>query len=404
MKKKIIFLAFFAGLIFVSFFVVLGFIKKKNQVKSVWITDVVAKGDLISEITSTGTIEAVGTVEVGTQISGVIERIFVDFNTTVTEGETLAVLDSRSLKAGLLEAQANYQKSSIQLEQAKRELERMRQLYEENLISSQEYDNTLDAVEIAKTSFSLAQAQLYRTKINYDNAVITSPISGIVISRNIDEGQTVAASLNTPTLFTIASDLSDMQIEALIDETDIGVIREGQKVIFDVDAYPGDTFEGVVSQIRLQPQLVQNVVKYIVIVKVSNPDQKLLPGMTANLTVITDRREDVLTVANAAFLFTPPREMLEEFVRNIPDSLRQQNRSARGSNQNEGSGQYSVLWVKQGDKIFPKRIVKGMTDGVRTEITGEGIAEGDTVIISVGNNGSSNNNTQRSPFLPQRPR
>ncbi len=402
MKKKIFFLVFFAGLIAVSFFFILGFIKKKNQVKSVWITDVVTKSDLVSEITSTGTIEAVGTVEVGTQISGVIEKIFVDFNTAVLEGETLAVLDSRSLKANLLEAQANYQKSVIQLEQAKREHERKRELYEQNLISSQEYDNGLDALEIAKTSFTLAQAQLYRTKINFDNAVITSPISGVVISRNVDEGQTVAASLNTPTLFTIANDLSDMQIEALIDETDIGVIREGQKVVFDVDAHPGDSFEGLVSQIRLQPQLVQNVVKYIVIVKVSNPDLKLLPGMTANLTVTTNRRENVLSVANAAFLFTPPRELLEEFVKNMPDSLLQQNRSARGSNQ--GSGQFSVLWIKEGERIFPKRIAKGMTDGFRTEITGEGIAEGDTVVISVGNNSGSGNNTQRSPFLPQRPR
>ncbi|MBN2363585.1 efflux RND transporter periplasmic adaptor subunit, partial [candidate division WOR-3 bacterium] len=348
MKKRLFFTMIFIAVIIVFLFFAFGFFKRKNGEKTGYITDVVSRQDLISEITSTGTLEAVGTVEVGTQISGVIQEIKVDFNSTVRQGETLAVLDSRGLRASLLESQASYDKSAIQLEQAKRELERIKQLYDQNLISSQEYDNQIDAVEIARTSFTLSQAQLYRTKINYDNAVITSPISGIVISRAVDEGQTVAASLNTPTLFTIASDLTDMQIEALIDETDIGVIREGQKVVFDVDAYPGDTFEGIVSQIRLQPELVQNVVKYIVIVKVHNPDMKLLPGMTANLTVITDSRKEVLTVINAAFLFSPPREMLDDFVNTLPDSMRSANTQARGLNPGNSSAGFSVIWIKEG--------------------------------------------------------
>jgi len=412
MKKKIWIPIIVVIIIIISIFILSRFIRnqKHNQVQ--WITTEITRGDLNVVITSTGTIEAVGTVEVGTQISGTISEIFVDFNSKVEKGDTLAILDSRVLRASLYESSANYEKAKIQMEQANRDFQRKQQLYQENLISETEFEAAQDAYRLAKSSLNISQAQLYRTQINLDNAIIKAPISGVVISKNIDEGQTVASSFNTPTLFTIAEDLARMEIQAYVDEADIGEVREDQEVMFDVDAYPEQEFYGIVSQIRLQPVVLSNVVKYIVIIEVNNTELKLMPGMTANLTINIDSREDVMIVPNKALTFMPPQDYLIYYYESLPDSVKQIMQDRRQMMmQNQDSGQSSAvagnnqnnsrIWIKDGEQIKMIPVKVGLSDGISTEVFGPDLDVDQQVVIG-SNLPQNSSSSQRSPFLPSR--
>lgn len=273
----------------------------------------VERGPLRVTVTATGTLSAITTVQVGTQVSGTIARIYVDFNDRVRQGQVLAELDKRPLMAALNDAEAAYERALAEVRQTERNLERAKRLLAQNLIAQADYDAALSNYETAVANLKSAEANLSRARTNLFYATITSPIDGVVVSRNVDVGQTVAASFNTPTLFVIANDLRKMQVLANVDEADIGRVRVGQPVAFTVDAYPDRVFHGRVEQIRLQPTVNQNVVTYTVVIDAPNPEGQLLPGMTANVTILVAEKPDVLKVPMMALRFMPPREYLEQF-------------------------------------------------------------------------------------------
>lgn len=390
------------------------FYGKKTNAAPEWKTVKVEKGDIQLTVRASGTLQAVTTVQVGTQVSGIIKNIFVDFNSVVREGQVIAVLDTTYLVQAVDDAKASLKRSEIQVNQAKREYDRTKVLFEQKVMAEADYDLALTAYETAVTSASSSMAALNRAKINLRYATIVAPISGVVVSRAVDVGQTVAASFSTPTMFTIANDLTKMQVQANIDEADIGKIKVDQPVTFSVDAYDDQQFAGVVRQVRLQPVVTQNVVNYIVIIDVPNPDLRLLPGMTANITVLTQEVKDILKVPAAALRFTPPQEVLDEIEKNLPDSVKQMRQKwqaggmAGNSRRERPSGMgsrpnFGIVWIKEGDKISRQRVKAGLSDGSFTEIMGRTIKEGDEVIIGQLNGQATKNvqQNQQNPFAPQ---
>ncbi len=391
----------------------------------------VERGDIENIVSSSGTLSAVGTVDVGTQVSGSIAKIFADYNETVRAGQVLAVLDTTMLSASVRDARAGVVRARSLHDQAVRDYDREQDLHENGLISDAQLSDTQTSVETARAGVLSAEASLDRSRANLRYAVIRSPIDGTVIMRNMEPGQTVAASFSTPTLFVIAEDLSEMEIHALVDESDIGAIREGQSVRFTVEAYMDEEFTGTVRQIWLQPQTVQNVVMYTVVVDARNDRGLLYPGMTATTDFLVDERHDVLMVPNAALKLRATPDMFEEMratmearTAELPDSLRQamQERMARrggGAGGHPGGGgesasgppggmsgmggmgggssdETAMLWYVDGEgRLSATRIVKGVTDGRMTEIVrGRDVEEGLQAIISVTepeeDNGSSN--------------
>ena len=381
----------------------------------------IERGDLENVISSTGTLSAVGTVEVGTQVSGTISRVLVDYNESVRREQVLAVLDTTMLSASVRQASAEVMRSEAQYVQTARDYGRKQDLREGNLISEQELQDAQTLLDTGRASVISAKASLDRARANLRYAVIRSPIDGTVIMRNVEPGQTVAASFSTPTLFVIAEDLAEMEIRAQVDESDIGAIKVGQEVRFTVEAHMDETFEGTVRQIWLQPQTVQNVVTYTAVVDAKNEKGLLYPGMTATTDFVIDERHDVLLVPNAAFRFQPSDEMMEEFrsrmqkrMESLPDSTKEK-MGQRGGDAKEpgtqggshggqgGSGGYSGgppgmsgahgaqqwggtrLWILGEDGDFDAvRIETGATDGRMTEIvSGRGIEEGTQVITKV---------------------
>lgn len=366
----------------------------------------ITRGDLETVITSSGTIEAVSTVDVGTQVSGIINRLYVDFNDNVRQGQLLAFLDTTFLAASVRDQRAGLSRAQAQYDEAVSKFERDKKLFEKDFISELDYIISKTAVQTAKASLQSAESSLDRAITNLKYAFIRSPINGTVIHRNVEQGQTVAASLSAPVLFILAEDLSNMQILAQVDESDIGQIKEGQSVRFDVQAHSDKKFSGLVRQIRLQPTTVQNVVNYTVVVDAENKDHLLLPGMTATVDFVIEHKEDVLLVSNAALRFKPSDEMMEEYRKNmearmasIPDSVRQR---FRGRNQGENSGDamqgmfsrsgdqgrssnFAQLWTRdENGKLDMLRVITGSTDGKMTEIVrGRNIEEGMKVISGI---------------------
>jgi HlyD family secretion protein len=341
----------------------------------------ITRGDIINMVSCSGSLEAVGTVEVGTQVSGVLDRIYVDFNDKVKKNQILAVLDTVMLKTQVMDAEANYEKASVQLEEAQANYDRNILLFKDGLISDAEFLPFKITLKSQQAGVKSAEAAVVRAKRNLKYAVIRSPINGTIIQRNVEEGQTVAASLQAPTLFIIAEDLSRMEIHAQVDESDIGQIKEGQKAVFEVQAYPDRKFEGQVRQVRLQPEVIQNVVNYTVIVDAKNEEDLLLPGMTATIDFYVEEKHDVLLVPNSALRFQPSEEMLTEFRNrkrqqfdNNSDSTRQSsalrvNWSRRtdlksGTMQNSGK----VWFINSQGKLDMSPFVPGSTDGKVTEI------------------------------------
>jgi len=395
---------------------------RRTNTESQYVLAKVQRGDIRSVISSTGTLEAVETVEVGTQVSGTIADIYVDFNDQVRKGQLLARLDTALLSVTVRDAAAGVAAAKAQCEEAERTLERNRPLFENGLLPEMDYNTSLANLAVARATLLSKEAGLDRAKINLDYAEIHSPIKGIVIQRNVNEGQTVAASLSTPTLFIIARDLSSMRILAQADESDIGQIREGQSVSFTVLTYPDRTFEGRVEQIRLQPETVQNVVNYTVVVGAKNPEELLLPGMTATLDFIIQQVQDVLTVPNSAIRLQPTQEMMAEIrkehqvnSRGLADSLRPQSPRAtagRGAQTVEGGGTQVAtdssrgvtrLWYvdKQG-RLRVTSVRTGATDGLVTEILpGSEIEEGLQVVTGL-NKISGEKSTQQSSSMPRR--
>jgi HlyD family secretion protein len=306
------------------------YLKPKIEAKNIQYTYTsLYMGDIDATVSSTGTLEAINTVDVGTQISGTIAKIYVDFNDKVTEGQPLAEMDMRMLQARLQSAKADLAVSEARLNQAEDQYKRNKILFEKNVISEQEYNNLKYNYQQTKSSREAARAALTTAQTNIGYAKITSPINGIIIEKKVDEGQTVAASFTTPTMFTIAEDLSKMQILADVDESDIGSITDSMPVRFTIQTYPDAHFLGKVSQIRLQPIEINNVVNYKVVVTVDNKKGMLLPGMTANIEFITHKAKNVWLINNSALRFRPNQTMLEKIkpileekaIKTLPDSL-----------------------------------------------------------------------------------
>ncbi len=334
-------------------------------------TEKVVRGDIVQTVTATGTVNAVTTVLVGTQVSGAIKHIYVDFNSPVKKGQLIAQIDPSTFeaqveqaKANLLAAKANVEKAGASLLDAKRTMDRNRELFSRNLIARSDMDTSETNYESAKAQVNAAKAQVAQTEASLKYAEtnlrytrILSPVDGIVVSRNVDVGQTVAASFQTPTLFNIAQDLTKMQIDTNVDEADIGRIKVGQDVEFTVDAYPDITFKGRVSQVRIAPITVQNVVTYDVVIRVDNPEFKLKPGMTANVSIIIAGKKDVLKIPNAALRFR-----LSNTVK---------------PSEYKGTG----VWITEKDKPRRIKVSTGISDGSYTELVSGEIKEGQEVIV-----------------------
>ncbi|MBN1397446.1 MAG: efflux RND transporter periplasmic adaptor subunit [Bacteroidetes bacterium] len=308
MKKTIyISISAIAAILIIIYFV---FIRSGGQTYSFRFEEI-SQGDITVFVTATGTINAVTTVEVGTQVSGIVARLYADFNSIVKKGQLIAQIDSTFLIQSVKDAEANLERARAQYTDSRRNLDRVKILLERGLESQLNYDASLTTYESNEASLKSAQAALDRAKINLAYAYIHAPIDGVVINRAVNIGQTVAASFSSPTLFTIANDLKKMQVETTVDETDIGKVSTGQKATFTVDAYPEENFTGTVSQIRLAPQSVQNVVNYIVIVDVNNDKLKLMPGMTANVKILIANASNVMRISNLALRFQPPGDLID---------------------------------------------------------------------------------------------
>jgi len=367
--KKII-----AVIVVIAVLAIAGFFWRNNKGNDVkFRTEKATKGDLISSITATGTVNAVTTVLVGTQVSGTVKDIFVDFNSPVKQGQLIARIDPSIFDAQVAQAQANLSvaranidKAVVAVADAKRTLKRQKELFEKGMVARSDADAAETAFDTANTQVSAARAQAAQTEAalkiaetNLRYTRIISPVNGTVVSRNVDIGQTVAASFQTPTLFTIAQDLTKMQIDSSVAEADIGKIQVGQPVEFTVDAYPDNPFHGKVSAIRNAPITVQNVVTYDVVVKVENPELKLKPGMTANVSIVVSSKKDVLRIPNTALRFRPAE------------------RRDMTARKEKGSG----IWVLENNQ--PKRIAitTGVSDGAFTELLSGEIREGQEVIV-----------------------
>lgn len=340
MKRRILII----GSLILTVAVLYYFLWGSDETEYAYRTEAVSRGEIEKVVRATGTINPLQTVKVGSQVSGTISKLYVDFNSVVTKGQIVAVIDSTFLSASVREAEANLQRSKAQLNESDRSFNRTKELFAKDLVSQADLDAALTTYETSLAQMRQTEAALERARVNIRYAVIRSPIDGIVISRDVDVGQTVAASLSAPQLFAIANDLTRMQVEASVDEADIGQITAGQNATFTVDAYPDENFEGTVTQVRLSPITVQNVVTYTVIIEVPNPAQKLRPGMTATASIMIDRRDGVLRVPAVALRFQPPEEVLEAFrARQAADSAAEGGRSGGGAtaaqvSQAEGSG------------------------------------------------------------------
>lgn len=369
--------------------------------KVTYATATVNKGEISESVTATGTIEPVTEVEVGTQVSGIIDRIYADYNSVVTKGQLIAEMDRVTLQSELASQRATYNGAKAEYEYQQKNFERNKGLHAKQLISDTDYEQSQYNYDKAKSTFESSQASLAKAERNLSYATITSPIDGVVISRDVEEGQTVASGFETPTLFTIAADLTQMQVVADVDEADIGGIVEGQRASFTVDAYPNDVFEGVVTQIRLgdasstsSTSSSTTVVTYEVVISAHNPDLKLKPRLTANVTIYTLDRKDVLNVPSRALRFTPEKPLIGE--NDIVKDCEAEHK----------------LWTREGNTFTAHPVEIGISNGVNTEIV-SGISAGTNVITEAtigsmpGENGANIGQEagggEQSPFMPSRP-
>ena len=344
-----------------------------------------------NSVTATGTVEPVTEVEVGTQVSGIIDRLYVDYNDVVKAGQLIAEMDKVTLQAELESAQAELANCKAEYDYQTKNYARTKALHEKALVSDQEYDDATYLYEKSRAAYDQAKAAMVKVERNLGYATITSPIDGVVISRAVEEGQTVAAGFETPTLFTIANDLTQMQVIADVDEADIGQVADGQRVEFTVDAYPDDMFSGTVEQVRLEATTESSVVTYEVVITAYNLDLKLKPGLTANVTIYTLEKEQALAVPTKALRFVPDAELLGEVGVTVGGSAT----SAPGKRE---------VWVMRGRELQPCLVTTGAASGDLTEIT-EGLTDGDTVAVELTavTWQPQAPTTERSPFMPSPP-
>ena len=354
----------------------------KPKMEFTYSTATVEKQDIMTSVTATGTIEPVTSVDVGTQVSGIVSKLYVDYNSVVKAGQVIAELDRTNLISDLASAQASLKSAQSDLDYQKANYERYKNLYEKGLISANDYDQARLSYIRSQQTVAQQQESVKRAETNLGYATITSPIDGVVLSKEVEEGQTVASSFSTPTLFKIAQDLTDMRVIADVDEADIGEVREGQRVTFTVDAFPNDTFEGCVTQVRQEATTSSNVVTYEVVISAPNNDLKLKPGLTANVTIFTMEIKDVLAVSAKALRFTPNEAMLNE-----------------GETITDTNAKHK-LWVKDGANIKALAVETGMTNGTLTQIL-SGVSAGTEVLTDVQGGAEPEVEQTSNPFMPK---
>lgn len=385
-KKKALVIAAVAAIAVLAVWLLSG---GKKEEKITFDTAAVAPANIMNSITATGTIEPVTSVTVGTQVSGIVSKLFVDYNSVVKKGQVIAELDKTNLMSQLNTAKTQLATAQSQLNYQTANYNRYKTLFEKGLVAADDFDNAKLSYTQAKEQMASAKEEVQRAQTNLGYATITSPIDGVVLSKSVEEGQTVAASFSTPELFTIAQDLTNMQVVADVDEADIGDVKEGERVSFTVDAYPDDTFEGEVKQVRQEATTTNNVVTYEVVISAPNADLKLKPGLTANVTIYTAERKGVLSVPSKALRFTPQKETVGKMK--IVDAANAKNK----------------VWTIEGNSIVAHKVNIGMTDGTNTQIV-DGIAEGTKVVTGLNVTGGEEDmpmeaQGEKSPFAPGPP-
>ena len=385
-KKKALVIAAVAAIAALAVWLLSG---SKKEEKITFDTAAVAPANIMNSITATGTIEPVTSVTVGTQVSGIVSKLFVDYNSVVKKGQVIAELDKTNLMSQLNTAKTQLATAQSQLNYQTANYNRYKTLFEKGLVAADDFDNAKLSYTQAKEQMASAKEEVQRAQTNLGYATITSPIDGVVLSKSVEEGQTVAASFSTPELFTIAQDLTNMQVVADVDEADIGDVKEGERVSFTVDAYPDDTFEGEVKQVRQEATTTNNVVTYEVVISAPNADLKLKPGLTANVTIYTAERKGVLSVPSKALRFTPQKETVGKMK--IVDAANAKNK----------------VWTIEGNSIVAHKVNIGMTDGTNTQIV-SGIAEGAKVVTGLNVMGGEEEmpmeaQGEKSPFAPGPP-
>lgn len=385
-KKKALVIAAVAAIAALAVWLLSG---GKKEEKITFDTAAVAPANIMNSITATGTIEPVTSVTVGTQVSGIVSKLFVDYNSVVKKGQVIAELDKTNLMSQLNTAKTQLATAQSQLNYQTANYKRYKTLFEKGLVAADDFDNAKLSYTQAKEQVVSAKEEVQRAQTNLGYATITSPIDGVVLSKSVEEGQTVAASFSTPELFTIAQDLTNMQVVADVDEADIGDVKEGERVTFTVDAYPDDTFEGEVKQVRQEATTTNNVVTYEAVISAPNADLKLKPGLTANVTIYTAERKGVLSVPSKALRFIPQKETVGKMK--IVDAANAKNK----------------VWTIEGNSIVAHKVNIGMTDGTNTQIVG-GIAEGTKIITGLNVTGGEEKmpmeaQGEKSPFAPGPP-
>lgn len=397
MKKKLI----IGGAVVLLALAVLPLFFGKSKMGGIRLeTAQVERGTIANSVTATGTVEPVTEVDVGTQVSGIIDKLYVDYNDVVKAGQLIAEMDKVNLQAELKSAEAQLASSKTEFEYQQKNYARSKVLHEKQLVSDTDYETATYNYEKAKAAYEQSQASMVKVRRNLEYATITSPIDGVVINKVVEEGQTVAAGFETPTLFTIAADLTKMQVIADVDEADIGNVKEGQRVQFTVDAYPNDTFEGVVQQVRLgesddssssTSSSSSSVVTYEVVITADNPDLKLKPRLTANVTIFTMEEENVLLVPNKALRFIPEPKLMEILGLQMNDN---------SANIKKGE---KFVWVKENNVLVTKAITVGVSNNNYTEILG-GLNEGEVVAVDLESEMPvAGPSAERSPFMPGPP-
>ena len=358
----------------------------KKQTTS-YVTAKASKQNITTTVTATGTIEPVTEVTVGTQVSGIIDKIYVDYNSVVHKGQVIAELDKTNLQSELTSAQSNLANAQSNLIYQTSNYKRYQTLYKKGLVSTDDFENARLNYQQAVAQVRVQQQSVQKARTNLGYATITSPIDGVVLDKEVEEGQTVASSMTTPTLFIIAKDLTDMRVIADVDEADIGNVKEGQRVTFTVDAFPDDVFEGKVTQVRQEATTESNVVTYEVVISAPNADLKLKPGLTANVTIFTQEKYDVLAIPSKALRFTPSDKLLTK-EQSIKD---------------EAKGAANKVWVKDGNVFRSIAVNVGITNGSLTEIT-SGLTEGPAVLTEISatdhSDGSDESSDNSNPFMP----
>ena len=359
--------------------------------------------DIVQTITATGRLQPIDQVDIGTEVSGTVSKIYTDFNQNVTKGQVLLEIDPQKAKAKVEQTKAAYRSAVNETQYQKRNYDRISELFQKGSVAATDLETAEYRYKNAQSSLTSARSNLEQAELDLQNCIIKSPIDGIVLNRAVEAGQTVAASLSAPTLFTLARDLTQMEVKADVDEADIGQVKTGQRVEFSVDAFPSDKFSGEVQEVRLSPNILSNVVTYTVIIRASNPNQKLLPGMTANCEIIVEEALQVLTIPMRALQFKPDENTPGYTPQSAEEPAKREGSEKRpqGSGKRDGKNRNRVWVLGSGGALKPQRVELGISDGAKIHVL-EGLETNTPVAIGVQSASTEKSNQTTNPFMPQR--